>query len=377
MYRKENVSARTRTIMEKERCFENNAQIVNIIFFIGKGFLLRKHIIVLAQLLYEINEHMANDMIGDLLSNGLLIKKQATDTKTCVYVMTKFAISRIKECLSRDAQYVHLNNRKLWNNFYRTEFIIRKVIPDMKNQQLDITLQSLLDYINENCITIFSTENQASIFQLYRMFAKNFPINNIEAILSGSPEPSYFMTDFYKAKAELYDYNTKFLEIPSDEHSDYSHCMEKKKEVLDLKTMINSPKDEKKYLYNLYNMVAAGFFFIGIPNLNGEMVIGTFDRCNNMTLKRIYENAIYIFYMLERYFGFCPHITLNVYISDMSSLESLEKKEKENAYNYDIQEKSEFNKRDNYFKNLDVPEEYWEYINVKYIYYPLREKYNI
>ena len=124
-------------------------------------------------------------------------------------------------------------------------------------------------------------------------------------------------------------------------------------------------------------MVAAGFFFIGAPNLNGEMVIGTFDRCNNMTLKRIYENTIYIFYMLERYFGFYPHITLNVYISDMSSLESLEKKEKENAYNYDIQEKSEFNKRDNYFKNLDVPEEYWEYINVKYIYYPLREKYNI
>ena len=86
MYRKDNVSARTQSMESKQDCFERNIYCLNIIFYLGKGFILRRQLIALLRLLYGINQHKSNDMIGDLLSHSLLIKKQATDTKTCIYV---------------------------------------------------------------------------------------------------------------------------------------------------------------------------------------------------------------------------------------------------------------------------------------------------
>lgn len=65
-------------------------------------------------------------MITDLLSYGLLVKKQATDTKTCIYIMTKFLLALYHENSTRDSCSVNLNNRKIWNDIYRTEFIIRQ-----------------------------------------------------------------------------------------------------------------------------------------------------------------------------------------------------------------------------------------------------------
>ena len=85
MYRNKNISARTKSRLAKEECFNRNIPILNILFYLGGGFMLRKQTVTLVRIFYQINEHKANDMIADLLSNGLLIKKQATDTKTCLY----------------------------------------------------------------------------------------------------------------------------------------------------------------------------------------------------------------------------------------------------------------------------------------------------
>jgi len=89
MYRSENVSARTKSRLAKEKCFNRNIPILNTLFYIGNGFMLRKRFIALARIFYGINGHKANDMTADLLSHGLLVKKQATDTRTCTYIMTK------------------------------------------------------------------------------------------------------------------------------------------------------------------------------------------------------------------------------------------------------------------------------------------------
>jgi len=51
--------------------------------------MLRKQFIALSRIFYGTNGHKANDMTADLLSHGLLVKKQATDTRTCIYIMTK------------------------------------------------------------------------------------------------------------------------------------------------------------------------------------------------------------------------------------------------------------------------------------------------
>lgn len=374
MYRNKNISARTKSRECKEECFYSNIPILNILFYIGKGFMLRKQILTLVRTFYSINEHKANDMIIDLLSCGLVIKKQATNTRTCIYIMTKFPLAIYHECNTRDSCSIKLNNRKIWNNIYRTEFIIRQVIPFMEQLQIELTLENFLNFLVDYCISIYSTENQMSVYQLYEILYKKFPIKDKDLITSGNPRESDFMNDFYKITADLYNHQVNFLGYKTDD--DFSSFLEIKDKLEKEKVLTDSPKTAKKYYYSLFNMVAAGFFFIGKPN--GEHItIGTFDKCNNMYLKKIYENIIFIFCMLERYFGFYPQITLQVYMSDYDRIISLRYSETEQGFDYNKQEKTGYTKRDSFFKNLNVPLQYWNHIQVDYIYYPLKEKYNL
>lgn len=374
MYRNKNISARTKSRTEKETCFYRNIPVLNIIFYIGKGFMLRKQLITLVRIFYNTNEHKVNEMLADLLSCGLVVKKQATNTKTCIYIMTKFPLSMYHECSTRDSCSVKLNNRKIWNNVYRTEFIIRQVIPFMEQLNIGLTLENMLNFLTNYCISIYSTENQMSVYQLYQNLYEHFPIKDKDLLNSGMPRASDFMNDFYKITADLYNHQVNFLGYATDD--DFSSYLNIKDKLETEKTLTASPKEGKKYYYSLFNMVAAGFFFIGQPN--GENItIGTFDKCNNMYLKKIYENIIFTFLMLERYLGFYPKITLQVYMSDYDRLISLRTNEVEQGFDYNKQVKTGCSKRDSFFKNLNVPCQYWESIQVDYIFYPLKEKYNL
>lgn len=374
MYKNENISARTKSRLAKEKCFNRSIPILNILFYIGNGFMLKKQMTILVRIFYGINEHRANDMIADLLSHGLLIKKQATDTKTYIYIMTKFPLAMYHECSTRDSCSVKLNNRKIWNNIYKTEFIIRQAVSFMEQLNIELTLENLLKFLDDYCISIFTTENQVSIYQLYGKLYDKFPIKDKELIFSGKPQVSDFMNDYYKITADLYHHQRNFLGYSIDD--DFSDYLDIKDRLEREKDLVSSPKEVKKHYYNLFNMTAAGFFFIGKPT-EGHITIGTFDKCNNMYLKKIYENIICIFLMLERYLGFYPQITLQVYMSDIDRIISLRSAEKETGYDYEKMEKSNCCKRDSFFQNMHIRKQYWEYIQVDYIYYPLREKYNL
>lgn len=374
MYRNENISARTKSRLAKEECFNRNIPILNILFYIGGGFMLRKQAVTLVRIFYQINEHKANDMIADLLSYGLLVKKQATDTKTCLYIMTKFPLAMYHDCSTRDSCSVKLNNRKIWQNIYRAEFIIRQAVPLMEQLGIELTLQNLLNFLTDYCISVFTTENQMSVYQLYGNLYEKFPIKDKELLASGFPRVSDFMDDYYKITADLYHHQRNFLGYQIDD--DYSGYLDIKKRLERERDLISSPKEYKRNYYSLFNMTAAGFFFIGKP-VGETITIGTFDKCNNMYLKKIYENIICIYLMLERYLGFFPQITLQVYMSDADRILSLRTKEKEQGYDYVRQEKSGFTKRDSFFQNMRIPRQNWNDIHVDYIYYPLKEKYHL
>lgn len=190
MYRNQNISARTKSRESKEECFYRNIPVLNVLFYIGKGFMLRKQLITLVRTFYNINEHKANEMIADLLSCGLVIKKQATNTKTCIYIITKFPLAMYCECSTRDSCSVKLNNRKIWNNIYRTEFIIRQVVPFMEQLNIELTLENMLNFLTDYCISIYTTENQMSVYQLYGNLYEQFPIKDKDLILSGIPKES-------------------------------------------------------------------------------------------------------------------------------------------------------------------------------------------
>ncbi len=374
MYRNKNISARTKSRSEKEECFYRSIPVLNVLFYVGKGFMLRKQLITLVRVFYSLNEHKTNEMLTDLLAHGLIIKKQATNTRTCIYILTKFPLAMYCECSTRDSCSVKLNNRKIWNNIYRTEFIIRQVVPFMEQLNIELTLENILNFLSDYSISIFTTENQMSVYQLYGNLYEHFPIKDKDLILSDVPKESDFLNDYYKVTADLYNHQVNFLGYKTDD--DFSSYLSIKDKLENEKTLTNSQKEIKKYYYTLFNMTAAGFFFIGKPN--GEHItIGTFDKCNNMYLKKIYQNIIFIFLMLERYLGFYPRITLQVYMSDYDRLISLRCNESEQGFDYNKQEKTGCTKRDSFFKNLNIPQQYWDYIQVDYVYYPLREKYNL
>ena len=335
--------------------------------------MIKAQLMVLVRCFYGINEHKASDMLLDLMKHGLVIKKQATDTKTCLYVLTKFPLSEYYEDYnSRDVNSIKFNNRKIWTNLYRTEYIIREIVPMMQNAEIELTLDNLFSFLDKYCITIFTTENQMSVYQLYGKLFEKFPIANKETIQNYLPVESPFMSDYYKATAEVYNFQTNFLNYKIED--DFSDYKEVKEQIQREKDIIHSKKEEKKNYYSLFNMVSSGFFFIGPPK-NEELIIGIFDKCNNMYLKRIYENIICIALMLERYLDFFPKIILQVYMCDADNLINLKQKEAEQGFNYETQQRTGYNKRDSFFLNYDIPMQYWENIEVHYIYYPLREKY--
>lgn len=374
MYRNKNISARTKSRDAKEGCFLRNIPVLNILFYIGKGFLLKKQLITLVRIFYGINGHKANDMLADLLSHGLVIKKQATDTRTCIYVLTKFPLAMYYECSTRDSCSVKLNNRKIWNNIYRTEFIIRQAVLFLEQLGITFTLENLLLFLDEYCISVFTTENQMSVYQLYGSLYQNFPIKGKNALYSGLPHASDFMNDYYKITADLYQYQKNFLGYqPGD---DLTGCLDVKENLEREKALTASPKERKKRYYSLFNMTSAGFFFIGKPH-DRHITIGTFDKCNNMYLKKIYENIICIAFMLERYLGYFPKIALQVYMADAEGIMELRAKETQQGFDYARQESSGLSKRASFFQNMGVPKQYWEDIQVDYIYYPLREKYGL
>lgn len=374
MYRSENVSARTKGRLAKEECFNRNIPILNILFYIGNGFMIRKQLITLVRIFYQVNGHRTNDMIADLLSCGLLVKKQATDTRTCIYIMTKFPLALYHECNTRDSCSIKLNNRKIWNNIYRTEFIIRQAVPLMEQLCMEMTLQNLLNFLTDYCISIFTSENQMSVYQLYGSLYEHFPIKDKELLESGVPCRSDFMNDYYKITADLYHHQRNFLGYRIED--DFSNYLQIKEMLEREKDLISSPKEYKKNYYSLFNMVAAGFFFIGKPT-DRNITIGTFDKCNNMYLKKIYENIICIYLMLERYMGFYPKVTLQVYMSDADRIASLCDKENEHSFDYARQEQTALTRRNSFFQNMNIPRQNWKDIHVDYIYYPLKEKYNL
>jgi len=244
----------------------------------------------------------------------------------------------------------------------------------MEQLNIELTLENMLNFLSDYSISIFATENQMSVYQLYGNLYEHFPIKDKDLILSGVPKESDFMNDYYKITADLYNHQVNFLGYKTED--DFSSYLDIKDKLENEKTLTASPKETKKYYYTLFNMTAAGFFFIGRP-VNGHITIGTFDKCNNMYLKKVYENIIFIFLMLERYLGFYPKITLQVYLCDYERLISLRCNESEAGFDYTRQEKTGCTKRDSFFKNLNIPLQYSDYIQVDYIYYPLREKYNL
>ncbi len=188
--------------------------------------------------------------------------------------------------------------------------------------------------------------------------------------MCGSSEP--FMQDFNALAADLYLFGKNFLKAEMD--IDYSEQIRQRKiRQLD-KDAYKNEEDKNKYFYNLYQFVMQGFFFNGFEE--DVLQIGLFE-IGILTFEKIYKQICYILLMLERYLGYMPKLSLTVYYSDIDAVAEIEREAKRKSYNFKTQEFSDNNKKCETFKALGIREQYWENIEVRYIFYDLKNRYNL
>ena len=346
----------------KQEIFDTNRDLFDIIYFLGTGFMLSDHIYAYGKAIYDLSEKSITRKLINMCGKGLLLEKEATTTGTKIYVLSKYVKSKYESKPSQNVSSVKITERKLWKNFYMNEYIIQRIVRYLLKNEKEISIQGILDLLEENFITFQTTQNRQDVFALYEKFYDEF--------MCGSSEP--FMQDFNALAADLYLFGKNFLKTEMD--IDYSEQIRQRKiRQLD-KDAYKNEEDKNKYFYNLYQFVMQGFFFNGFKE--DVIQIGLFE-IGILTFEKIYKQICYILLMLERYLGYMPKLSLTVYYSDIDAVAEIEREAKRKSYNFKTQEFSDNNKKYKTFKALGIREQYWENIEIRYIFYDLKNRYNL
>lgn len=362
--KKENVSTRTKTKEQKEQCFFENKEVLDICYYLCEGFFIRKQMYQLMYLLYDIPEKETREKVKMLCSYGLLKESQVNYSNTKLCVMGKFATSLYYENKSsRDIPAVKLNNKKIIESIYRTEFLIQKVIPLLEKNQIELTIEDILYVCKENAISIYTKSNQEDVYELYNKLHTMNAFSN-----------SFYEEDYNISICEYLLYSKNFLhtEIP---YEDFDKVLQLKQMRDKERMQLVSNVEKNKYYYNLFNMVGNGFFFRFPPN-GTNIKVGIFD-IGNLTVEKLYKQTGFLYSMLQRYLA--PDVTLDVqvYLSTKEKKDYLLKKETSKSFDMKRQEWRETNKRETYLRQTGIREQYLENIEVTYINFDLKEKYNI
>ncbi len=346
----------------KQEIFDSNRDLFDIVYYLGTGFMLSDHIYIYGKAIYDLSEKAITRKLINMCSKGLLLEKEATTTGTKIYVLSKYVKSKYESKPSQDVSSVRITERKLWKNFYMNEYIIQRIVKYLLKNEREISIQKIFDLLEANFITFTTTQNRQDVFALYEKFYEKFDCGKSES----------FMQDFHALAADLYLFDKNFLKAELD--VDYGEQFRQKKiRQLD-KDSYKSEEDRNKYFYNLYQFVMQGFFFNGVQE--DVIQIGLFE-IGKLTFEKVYKQICYILLMLERYLGFMPKLSLAVYYSDIDAVSEIEQEAKRKSYNFKTQEFSDNNKKYETFRSLGIREQYWENIEIRYIFYDLKNRYNL
>ncbi len=137
----------------KQEIFDSNRDLFDIIYFLGTGFMLSDHIYAYGKAIYDLNEKSITRKLINMCGKGLLLEKEATTTGTKIYVLSKYVKSKYESKPSQNVSSVKITERKLWKNFYMNEYIIQRIVRYLLKNEKEISIQRILDLLEENFIT--------------------------------------------------------------------------------------------------------------------------------------------------------------------------------------------------------------------------------
>lgn len=123
---------------QKESLFHQHKDLIYMIFCCN-GYMLRQQVRKLFRLLSGRNEKDIEFDIAELICTGFLLQKTINkDTRTQMLYLSKYPKSQFLNVDSRDVAAVNWSEPKIFTQLFRIDYIIEKLIPDMKKQDLEI-----------------------------------------------------------------------------------------------------------------------------------------------------------------------------------------------------------------------------------------------
>lgn len=346
----------------KQECFDSNRDLFEIIYCLGRGFMLSDHLYTYGRVLFDLSEKAISRKLLNMCSKGLLLEKEATATETKIYVLSKYVKAKYESKTSQNVSSVRITERKLWKNLYSNEYIIRNILPFMIDRDMEMSISAVFSLLERNFITFYGTQNREDVFRLYGQFYDLFHME----------ESGAFLRDYNAIAGELYLFDKNFLKM--EVADGYDACLKERKNRILEKDMFADEDDRNRYFYNLYQFVMNGFFFNGLPK-DRTVKVGLFT--GHLTFEKVYKQSAFILLMLERYLGYMPKLQVSVYISDIGAASEIKTDAERRAFNTKKYEFNEHIRKHEVLKSLGIREQYWGNIEIAFVYFGLKEKYDL
>ena len=350
---------------QKEKLFTEYQDLIYMIFCCG-GYMLRRQIRILFYLLTGRNEKDTEFDTVELILTGFLLQKTINkDTRTQMLYLSKYPKSKFLDVEnSGDVPSINWSNQKIFEQIFKVDYLIGKVIPDMNKKNFNLDIDNIQNYLQWNGSNLLLSNNQVNMVDFYNLVWNAFI------------EKQYTLTDEFFRDIEIAQYDKDCFEANQlKKDKEVAPCMAKIQRDKE-RDSYTSEIDRNKQFYSLKNFASHGFYIesIGYNIIN----ICYFDSMNTIQTKKLYQQLGYILLMFQRYtnnYNISIHTT--VYVWDNEKAEHLKEEEIKSAFDFYRQEWVDENKRNMILKNIGILPSQWNSISVNYKSMDIFTKYNV
>ena len=352
------------TPAQKEKLFQQHKDLIYMIFCCN-GYMLRKQIRMLFHLLTGKPEKDIEFDIAELILTGFLLQKTINkDTRTQMLYLSKYPKSQFLNVSSRDVAAVNWSSQKIFEQIFKIDYLIEKVIPDMRKQNFEISMDNILTYLNWIGSNLLLSNNQMDLVIFY---------NRIWDVLANNDHN--LTDDFFRDLAIATEEKAAFEAKQLKKDIDPVPCIMKNRRDTEMDSY-NSDIDKCKLYYSLKNLASHGFYIEHIKH--NFISICLFDSNDSIYTKKLYQQASYILLMFQRYLNnYNLHLFVTVYTWDSDRATELRDFENTTAYDFYLQEWAEENRKQKIMKDIGILPSNWSSITVNYIGEEIYSKYNV
>lgn len=354
-----------RTKEFKNTLFEKNKTILEILYHLGNGLMLKEQLIRFIKFIEPLKTNVKED-IEELVIEGFLGEKQVLWNNKYMVYLKKYPIARIRGIESRNATSIRPTEEKVLNSLYKTEILL-----NMLNPKGEYSIENILVSLQKMNNTLLVNKNNA--LNVYSLLEENLKDANPTSTFENDKKTIHYDTKMrFKKDNECIDKNLKIA----------------KEQTVKLRQKANTKVNELKEYFNISNMLSRGFNLNKVTYNHGKMEITLqyLDLTEGDTDK-IFFGIGCIYNMFLRYFkgaqsdfnsSFLLTLNINCIINTSNSdrLNFLQEDEKSKVPDLNGGYK-EYKKGKNALIRAGVPQMYLDDIQVLYRNLDFQNKYNI